>query len=290
MNKFIILIPVYNDWQSAFELITNIDNQIENEMVDVIIVNDASTEMYPDFSNKILKINSIKILNLIKNSGHGHAIATGLNYCNDQLKFDYLIPMDGDGEDRPEELKNFFSLVSNSKPNIITANRIKRSEGLIFKTLYFLHKVFTWLITGKLIKFGNYSCLSKDVVSEIITRNTIWLSFSGTLAKYFPIHVSILSIRGSRYFGPTKMSLFKLILHSLRISSVFRWNVIIRSILLILFALVLFDYYSSYCFLLIALFVLIFLGASVSLEKYFIPQDFKNYKKNISELTSLYSG
>jgi len=47
--KIKILIPVYNDWQSTFKLLENIDSQITelNVEASVIIINDASTEQRP---------------------------------------------------------------------------------------------------------------------------------------------------------------------------------------------------------------------------------------------------
>ena len=47
--KIIILIPVYNDWQSVFKLLENIDVQIKDwdAEVSVLIVNDASKEEIP---------------------------------------------------------------------------------------------------------------------------------------------------------------------------------------------------------------------------------------------------
>ena len=94
MKKFIILIPIYNDWQSVFKLIENIDLQINNEIIDILIVNDASTENLNGNQKKYSKINSIKIINLIKNGGHRKAIATGLKYCQENLEYDYIIPME----------------------------------------------------------------------------------------------------------------------------------------------------------------------------------------------------
>ena len=46
MKKFIILIPLFNDWKSVSKLLTEIDLQINNwdSEVSVIIVNDASKE------------------------------------------------------------------------------------------------------------------------------------------------------------------------------------------------------------------------------------------------------
>ena len=66
MKKYIILIPVYNDWRSVFKLIENIDLQINNETIDVVIVNDASTESFDNNQKQFSKINSVKIINLIK--------------------------------------------------------------------------------------------------------------------------------------------------------------------------------------------------------------------------------
>ena len=288
MKKYIILIPVFNDWQSVFKLIENIDLQINNETIDIIIVNDASTESFDNNQKKFSKINSVKIINLIKNGGHRKAIATGLKYCQENLEYDYIIPMDGDGEDRPEELKDFFNQVQETQPEVITATRVKRSEGFLFKFLYSMHKIFTHLITGKLIKFGNYTCLSKNAVSKLLSDGSVWLSYSGAVTKHFPQFSTIQSIRGERYFGPSKMSILALILHSFRISTVFRENIFIRVVIVILiFGLL--AYYSSAYFLIPSLAGCVFLFFIICLA---LDDDIKklnNCLNNIKSLSDVYS-
>lgn len=288
MKKYIILIPVFNDWQSVFKLIENIDLQINNETIDIIIVNDASTESFDNNQKKFSKINSVKIINLIKNGGHRKAIATGLKYCQENLEYDYIIPMDGDGEDRPEELKDFFNQVQETQPEVITATRIKRSESFLFKFLYSMHKIFTHLITGKLIKFGNYTCLSKNAVSKLLSDGSVWLSYSGAVTKHFPQFSTIQSIRGERYFGPSKMSILALLLHSFRISTVFRENIFIRVVIVILiFGLL--AYYSSAYFLILSLAGWVFLFFIICLA---LDDDIKklnNCLNNIKSLSDVYS-
>ena len=46
MSKIKILIPIYNDWQSAFKLLEDIDLQVNDlkHEFSIIIVNDCSTE------------------------------------------------------------------------------------------------------------------------------------------------------------------------------------------------------------------------------------------------------
>ena len=57
--------------------------------------------------------------------------------------FDFIIPMDGDGEDRPEEINEFLNKVNESNGRAIIGQRVKRSEGLIFKICYQIHKLIT---------------------------------------------------------------------------------------------------------------------------------------------------
>ena len=234
--KIKILVPIYNDWQSASKLLDEIDNNISDldHEISVIIVNDASThdlqEEQKDFNN----IQSIKILNMKINQGHARCIATGLKYIFEKEDFDYVIPMDGDGEDRPEEIKEFINQIDNSNNNPIVGERVKRSEKLIFKICYQLHKLITLTFTGKSIKFGNYTCLPKGTVEKMIKEKATWNSFSGSLKKIENNLLPIPSTRGTRYFGPSKMSFLNLIKHSLSIMSVFRKTFLIRSALFII--------------------------------------------------------
>ena len=73
----------------------------------------------------------------------------------------------------------------------------------------------------------------------MLNEKATWNSFSGSLKKVEKDLLSIPSIRGTRYFGPSKMSFFNLLKHSLSIISVFRKTVLIRSALFIIFYILL---------------------------------------------------
>ena len=127
--KFKILIPVYNDWQSVFRLLDDINFSIESldHEISVIIVNDASNHDRPSEEKDLENIRSVKILNMKINQGHARCIATGLKYICEKEDFDYVIPMDGDGEDRPEEILEFIKNVQDTNDRVIVGERIKRS-------------------------------------------------------------------------------------------------------------------------------------------------------------------
>ena len=234
--KVKILIPVYNDWQSVLKLIDEINSlSISSDFqISIIIVNDASNHDRLDEEKDLENIKSVKIINMKMNQGHARCIATGLKYIFEKEDFDYVIPMDGDGEDRPEEIKEFLDKINVSKNIAIVGQRVKRSEGLIFKFCYQIHKLITLTFTGKSIKFGNYTCLPKAIVEKMINEKATWNSFSGSLTKLEKELLPIPSIRGPRYFGPSKMSFFNLLKHSLSMISVFRKTVLIRSALFII--------------------------------------------------------
>ena len=233
MKKVKILIPIYNDWQSVFKLLENIDSQITglDAEVSVLIINDASTELKPEMNFSLNNLKSLQVVNMKKNRGHARCNAVGLKYVNEKEDFDYLIPMDGDGEDRPEELKLLLDKVSEYPDKVITADRVKRSEGFFFKFCYLTHKYLTFIFAGQSIKFGNFVCLPKSAVNIMVADSATWSSFSGSLSKTIKDRRSILSIRGTRYFDPSKMNFINLLKHSLSIIAVFKITVLIRSII-----------------------------------------------------------
>ena len=233
--KIKILIPVYNDWKSVFKVLDEINNLDLNIKfkISVIIINDASNHDLPDLEKNLENIDSIKVINMNINQGHTRSIAVGLKYIFEKEDFDYAIPMDGDGEDRPEEIKMFLDQAENLNGKTFVGERIKRSENILFKMCYEIHKLITLVFTGKSVKFGNYTCLPKVTVEKLINEKATWNSFSGSLTKVESSLTPIPSIRGVRYFGPSQMSFVNLVKHSLAIISVFRKTFLIRSALFI---------------------------------------------------------
>ena len=239
MNKFIILIPIYNDWKSVFKLLENIDLQIAewDAEVFVLIVNDASTEERVSTKLSYTNLKSVRVMNMKRNQGHARCNATGLKFLTEKEDFNYVILMDGDGEDRPEELTSLFKKSKENPLKTVTANRIKRSDGSFFKVLYECHKILTYVFTGKLVKFGNFSCLPKEEAIRLAQEACLWSSFSGSVTKIITDRVSVSSIKGKRYFYPSQMNFFNLLIHSLSIIAVFRRSVIVRSVLFLIFYL-----------------------------------------------------
>ena len=258
MKKFKILIPVFNDWESLIKLLDEINkviSNIKNAEFDCMVVNDASTVNPPDI--KIPQnIKSLQIFNMKQNRGHARCNAFGIRYLSKHDDFDHLIVMDGDGEDRPVEIEFLVNKALEDEKVSVVAKRIKRSEGPFFQTLYEIHKILTLIFTGKNIDFGNFSCLTKNDVKILSKQESLWSSFSGTIKKSISQLNTINSSRGSRYFGPSKMSLFNLGIHSFSIIAVFKSQVFLRGFILGIFMLILKNFLGLIFYISIALLII----------------------------------
>ncbi len=287
--KIKILIPVYNDFQSVSKLISKINlviSNIEHE-ISIILVNDASSEKIELENINMDKIESIQIINMRENKGHARCNAAGLKYIFENEEFDYVIPMDGDGEDRPEEIINFIDFLKYDKFKPIVGERIKRTENLIFKLSYSIHKLITLVFTGQSIKFGNYTCLPKSTVEKMVNEKATWSSFSGSLARVEKNRSTVSSIRGKRYFGPSKMSFYNLIKHSLSIIAVFKTNVVIRSILFFLIYIFLISVNITYITSIPLIAIIAFVIAVLRVSKRENFEEYKNSLNNIKNIENL---
>ena len=289
MNKIKILIPIYNDWQSVFKLLENINLEVStlNFEFSVIIINDASTESKPELSANLKNLKSVQVINMKQNRGHARCNAAGLKHINEKEEFDYVIPMDGDGEDRPEELSLLIKKIQEYPNTVVTANRVKRSEGFMFKFCYLTHKYLTLVFTGQAIKYGNYTCLPKSAVNIMINEPATWSSFSGSLAKIAKIRKSVPSERGTRYFGPSKMSFFNLLKHSLSIIAVFKKTLLIRSILFLIAYLFLVIGKISIITLIPVVGVIIMMLSVITLSKRENMSDYNSSLENIESIDKI---
>ncbi len=287
--KYVILVPIYNDRESLKLLIENINYEIKdlNHEISIVVINDASSQQIIDGYSNIENISSLEIINMKVNRGHTRCIASGLKYIFEKKEFDFVIPMDGDGEDEPKEIKNFIELSKKGGDKSIVGERVKRSEGLFFQICYQFHKFLTLAFSGQSIKFGNFTCLSKVTVKKMLDEKATWNSFSGSLKKVEKDLISSPSIRGKRYFGPSQMSFLNLLKHSLSIISVFRKTVLIRSALFIVFYILLIKSNASIItsLPLVLLLIMIYSISSLALRENIT--EFNDSLKNINDIEKI---
>ena len=260
MKKFTFLIPVFNDWDCLNILLERIDQEISpfEDIFDVVILNDASTIKNSIKNKNFKKIYLVKVLNLKKNLGSQRALAIGLKYLSDAGKETNIILMDADGEDDPNLLKKIIDYSKKFPNKIITVNRTKRNENLFFRFMYEIHYLFTILITGKKVRFGNYSLINSNKLKKLLSKGDLWGAYPAAIMNNYTDIEPLFHARKKRDIGKTKMNLFKLLFHSLRIISVFKKRVYFASSIYILIFISMYFIYSNILFLLLIFLIIFF--------------------------------
>jgi hypothetical protein len=249
--KHFLLIPVFNDWKSVNKLIIKLDvslrinNKIKNE---ILIINDNSSEKINLNLKRLKSISKIKIISLKKNFGSQKAIAIGLSYLKSIKDDFYVTVMDGDGEDGPTRVKTMLDVAIKNPNYIVTSNRKKREEAYLIIFLYKLHLIITFLFKFKWISFGNFSTFNKKNLKYLLSNNSSWFAHSSSVLKNCKVK-NLYFKREKRYYDKSKLGIFSLIEHSLRVNAVFYQNIFITTLIYLSIIFNLIDGNFKYIFL-----------------------------------------
>ena len=240
MKKIIIILPLYNDWKSAKKLLEKIDRFFSKDRLNlnIIIVNDNSSQKLNIKFKKFFNIKKIEIINLNKNLGSQKAIYIGLKKVKDETN-SMIIVMDSDGEDDPSKLKDLIKKANLNKDGIIFAKRTRRTENLILRFLNNVRLIITYLLTGKFLNVGNFSAFSSNNLKKLLSNKNLTLAFcSGAMKNVSNIYFLGID-KKKRYFGNSNVNFSFLLTHSLNIISVFFKQAFIRTSIIFLFLLLL---------------------------------------------------
>jgi hypothetical protein len=228
-KEFYIVTPCYNDWESLFVLLTDINKENEQYRYDihVVVVNDGSSQENSFEWSGFHFIREIIQLDLIRNVGHQRAIAIALAYVNNTFT-DYtgVIVMDCDGEDDYKDVFRFIDQYSDNE--IIFAKRRKRSESVSFRLFYVFYKFVFKLLTGHVLQGGNFSLIPRPMLNKVVHLSEIWNHYHAGILKSRLKIKQIECDRARRYRGKSKMNMGSLVMHGLSSVSVFNDIVFVK--------------------------------------------------------------
>ena len=285
MQNNIILVPIYNDWNSLNILLKKIiDLKIFKEKTTIIIVNDFSKEKIYIKNFLFKKILNIKIINLKKNIGSQRCIAVGLSYIKRNYLNSNVIIMDGDGEDNPVLIKKLLDFSKKKQNKVIVVNRTIRTENIFIKILYEINFINFFLLTHKFIRFGNFSLLKSTALNKIKDSKDLWLAYPSTIIKNCESIGMIFAKKEMRYAGQSKMSYLNLFTHIIRILCVLREKIFFNSMFYLIFLILLYINKNKILLLILILYlillnILLFIAKSIFLKE--IPSNYSDLIKNI---------
>jgi len=223
----IVLMPVYEDRESATVLVQKLSEQFGGECY-VVVVEDGSVQNPMRISDIAAAGVAGEILYLARNMGHQRAIAAGLTYISMNYEPAAVVVMDSDGEDRPDSLPHLLSELQSGRVDAVVAKRRRRSEALSFLIFYALYRVIFQALTGRPIRFGNFTALSAQGVRRLAAMQEVWLHLASTLMVSRLRLGFVPTDRGGRYFGQSRMNFVGLALHGMRSMMVFAEDVLVR--------------------------------------------------------------
>lgn len=209
--KLSVVSPVYRAELVLDELVERISNSIPSgfNSFEIILVDDFSPDKswqkIEDISKKNKNVRGFK---LSRNFGQHYAITAGLN----QVKGDYIVVLDCDLQDQPEEINKLFS-ESQKGYNIVLARRYERKDSLYKKTVSKLfYKTLSYLTgTKQDATVANFGIYSKQVIDEVVKLEEK-IKYFPTMVKWVGFSTSYVNVEhASRSEGKSNYNLKKLL-------------------------------------------------------------------------------
>jgi polyisoprenyl-phosphate glycosyltransferase len=252
---FLIIMPVFNDWSSLDPLLGQLDKELsrKNLKVEILLIDDGSTIKAPASlaSAGSEQISKVEILRLKRNLGHQRAIAIALAHIEAKVACQAIVVMDADGEDKPEDAVRLIEeFMGGDRENVIFAQRIKRSENLLFRVAYFIYQRLYKALTGQKIRIGNFSVIPRSLLTRIVVVSEIWNHYSSGILKARIPHKYIPTDRSSRLAGSSRMNYIQLVIHGLSAISIYGDVIGVRALMATLLLAL-----ASFVLILVAVFV-----------------------------------
>ena len=226
-DTLVILMPVFNDWPACRRVLSDLDAALAERglAAAVLLVDDASTAPMPEqlARQAFGALSRLDVLRLKRNLGHQRAICIGLAHIAANLPCRAVVVMDSDGEDDPRDVPKLLDkcLRECNGEKIVFAERARRSESWCFRAGYLLFRVFHRLLTGRRIRFGNFSVIPRPHLESLVTVSEMWSHYAAAVVCSRQPFCGIPTCRADRADGKSKMNFVALVIHGLSAMSVF---------------------------------------------------------------------
>lgn len=209
--KCCVIIPTYNNHKTLQRVINGVLEYTNS----IIVVNDGST----DTTKEILKkYTEITVIHLPKNKGKGNALHIALKKA-EELKFEYAITIDSDGQHYPNDIPLFIEALDNS-PNknlLLIGARNLNADGMPKKNTFAnkFSNFWYWAETGEKLfdtqsGFRMYPVKKVNALKLFTTKYEFEIevivkaSWSGVEVKNIPIKVLYDEDERVSHFRPFK--------------------------------------------------------------------------------------
>ena len=179
LKNISIIIPIFNEESSIEPLYREIVNSLSNisNRYEIIFIDDGSTDSTLTNINNLITIdNNIVLVQLNRNYGKSDALQEGFNIA----KYDYIITMDGDLQDDPNEIENLINILDEGW-DCVSGWKKNRKDPLSKTIPSYFFNTFISFFSG--LKLHDFNCGIKVYKSNVIKNLNIY----GGLHRYIPL-------------------------------------------------------------------------------------------------------
>lgn len=204
-----VVIPVYKAENCLHELYQRLKTSLEliSSNYEIVLVEDCGGDRSWSIIEKLAAADPrVRGIQFSRNFGQHYAITAGLDHCTG----DWVVVMDCDLQDRPEEIFKLYQVASQGY-DVVLARRCDRKAPLSQKiTSYLFFKVFNYLADMNYDhQIGNFRMISRKVVNSLGQMNER-LRFFGGLIDWLGFPSAVLDIEHSdRHSGKSTYSFYK---------------------------------------------------------------------------------
>jgi glycosyltransferase involved in cell wall biosynthesis len=176
-----IVIPLLNEEDSLLKLNDWIFKVLKNQSLsfEIIYIDDGSTDKsWISIVGLSEKYSNIKGIRFAKNFGKSQALNAGFESTNGK----YVITLDADLQDSPEEIPQLIKNLNEGGYDLISGWKKKRFDSILFKNLP--SKLFNWAarrVSG--INLNDFNCGIKVYRNEVIKNIDVY----GEMHRYIPL-------------------------------------------------------------------------------------------------------
>ena len=189
-------------------MIAHLDRVVASRgyQVQVVLVDDGSSEPQPRERPATHAITAVTILPLRRNLGHQRAIAIGLAYVEGSMTCDAVVVMDGDGEDNPDDVPR---LVDACRAGARHAGGVRRADAAggwsgVSGALP-CYRLAHWLLTGVRVRVGNFSVIPRPRLARLVVVSELWNHYAAAVFVSKVPRTSIETTRARRVHGQPRM-------------------------------------------------------------------------------------
>ena len=224
-TSLVVLIPVLDDWKALSLMLPRLAEQAAalGVPVGLLVVDDGSVEAGgPGVVPADPRFAWVRVLRLRRNLGHQRAIAVGLCHIEEHIPCEGVVVMDGDGEDRPEDVSRLVAaMAAERNTRIVFGERQRRVERLTFRIFYVLYRLLHWVLTGRGVRVGNFSAIPRVQLESLVVVSELWVHYAAAVLRSRQPWSAIPVSRDRRLDGRSRMNFVALVVHGLSAISVY---------------------------------------------------------------------